>query len=65
MNEAICIGHSSSDISISSLLILKVKLSENAAQREARLSEAEAELARTKDSCTHLSQVSSILTISS
>lgn len=46
-------------------LILKVKLSENAAQREARLSEAEAELARTKDSCTHLSQVSSMLIISS
>ncbi|KAL6196869.1 hypothetical protein ACLB2K_032482 [Fragaria x ananassa] len=47
---------SAKNVTIQSYLEKIVKSAENAAQREARLSEAEAELARTKDSCTHLSQ---------
>ncbi|XP_062012161.1 nuclear-pore anchor [Rosa rugosa] len=47
---------SAKNCTIQSYLEKIVKSAENAAQREARLSEAEAELARTKDSCTHLSQ---------
>ncbi|KAM5586916.1 nuclear-pore anchor [Rosa sericea] len=55
------VEHKDEDISaknctIQSYLEKIVKSAENAAQREARLSEAEAESARTKDSCTHLSQ---------
>ncbi|XP_050371497.1 nuclear-pore anchor [Argentina anserina] len=47
---------SAKNVTVQSYLEKIVKSAENAAQREARLSEAEAELARTKDSCTHLSQ---------
>lgn len=36
---------------------MKVELSDNAAQREARLSEISAELSRTQAACARLSQV--------
>ena len=42
------------------LLLWKVHLTENAAQKEARLSELEAELGRSKAACTRLEQVFSL-----
>lgn len=42
---------------ISDLNISKVNLTDNAAQKEARLSETEAEMVRVQATCTRLSQV--------
>lgn len=39
------------------MVLLKVHLSENAAHKEARLSEVEAELARCRAACSRLEQV--------
>lgn len=39
------------------LMTVKVNLAENAAQKEARLSEVEAELVRSRAECSRLSQV--------
>jgi len=46
------------------MVFLKVRLSENAAHKEARLSEVEAELARCRATCSRLEQVfSSVLAV--
>lgn len=39
------------------IVIVKVNLTDNAVEREARLNESEAELARSRAACTRLSQV--------
>lgn len=43
-----------------SMVLLKVRLSENAAHKEARLSEVEAELALCRAACTRFEQVFSL-----
>lgn len=43
-----------------SMVVLKVRLSENAAHKEARLSEVEAELALCRAACTRFEQVFSL-----
>lgn len=45
------------------LLMVKVNLTDNAAEREARLNEGRAELARSKAACARLSQVSFVLKV--
>ena len=45
-------------VSSSCLMVVKVNLTDNAAERESRLNEHQAELARSQVACARLSQVS-------